>query len=60
VLVGLVSFADRSKTATSGPPTSTIALVLTQSLTEISIFLGGKASPARKADNLNDICESIV
>jgi hypothetical protein len=40
----------------------TMTLGSTQPLTEMStgIFLGGKGRPARKADNLTDICESIV
>jgi hypothetical protein len=40
----------------------TMALTLTQPLTEISTrsFPGGKAPPARKADNFIAICEPIV
>jgi hypothetical protein len=40
-----------------------MALGSTQPLTEMSIpgiFLGSKGRPARKADNLIDICEPIV
>jgi hypothetical protein len=37
-----------------------MALVFTQSLTEEKKFLGSKALPARKADNLNAIRQPIV
>jgi hypothetical protein len=39
-----------------------MALLLTQPLTEMSTsnISGGNGRPARKADNLTAICESIV
>jgi hypothetical protein len=39
-----------------------MALGSTQPITEISVSIlpGGKGRPARKADNLNAICEPIV
>jgi hypothetical protein len=44
------------------PSSRTLALELTQSLTEISTgnLPGGKGRPACEADNLNAICELIV
>jgi hypothetical protein len=44
------------------PCSRTIALRTTQPLTEITIsnIYGGKARPARKADNLTAICEPTV
>jgi hypothetical protein len=44
------------------PFSCTMALGLTQPLTEMSTrnLCGSKGSPARKADNLPTICESIV
>jgi hypothetical protein len=43
------------------PSSRTVALGSTQPLTEISTrnLPGGKGRPARKTDNINDICESI-
>jgi hypothetical protein len=37
-----------------------MALGSTHPLTVPGIFLGGKARPARKADNITAICEPIV
>jgi hypothetical protein len=44
------------------PSSSTMALVYTQPLTEMSTrnIPGGKGRPARKADNLIVICKPIV
>jgi hypothetical protein len=44
------------------PSSRTVALRSTQPLTEMSArnLPGGKGRPARKADNLTVICESIV
>jgi hypothetical protein len=44
------------------PSNVTVALVSTQSLTEMSTrnLRGGKGRPARRADNLTAICEPSV
>jgi hypothetical protein len=45
------------------PSSRTMALGSTQPLTEMStrnLLVGGKGQPARKFDNLTDICEPIV
>jgi hypothetical protein len=44
------------------PCSRTITLGSTQTLTEMNTrnLLGGKGRPARKADNLNTICETLV
>jgi hypothetical protein len=46
----------------SNPSSRTVALGLTQPLTEVStgIFLKGKEQPERGADNLTAICEPTV
>jgi hypothetical protein len=71
--VAICSYATNRKVAGSSPdevdffnwpnPSSrTMALGSTQPLTEMSTrkIPGGKARPARKADNLAAICEPIV